>query len=521
MTSTLGGNSALLSNKPLSNHPLPSQTWQIMSSSSSTLLSLSADVLSLLTAYLAGWDILCLWRCGSPTLNYRLGDLGGVRRLSVTHPWSLVPVVNCPAFIAYFKKLDQLELNITLSYSTVDQANTLLSGCSKSLRTLLLPFTLFRDQQGLVLQDHFPLLESLTIPRAKEENNNMKPHRVNLPTNLRLLTLETRVLNLSTPLPSILQGDLQHLHISSMADWDDLYMPQLASMPLQTLRLPRLNFSIEQLKTLPRTLTSLEFELYGGDTINAVASALPRGIAVLRLTREDIFPCAVDEPKPLGLDSLTALELGDGRFEVHAASLPGGLKSLRLKDVAGNLSDLLPLPPNLQELSLRDIWSDIPANFVANLPRGLEKLELSLRILDHNYSVTLLPKDLPFLPPHLTHLVAWSTDLKPGDLAQLPRSLTHLEIRINHGTQPIGLVGVPPLLRSIILGEQLSADGIPLLPRGIEACTFFVSSNQSFELHACLPLFPPNITQLSLTPSKTLANAYRLLRLPRIAAEYI
>lgn len=485
-----------------------------MAETCGALLSLPVDVLSLVTPYLSGWNILSLWKCGSSTLNRRLGDLGGVRQLSVGDPWCFAKAAKCPSFISHFKKLDQLEISMEFKPLPLEEMQTMLGSWSKSLRQLSLYSVCLSNWSVLEARKNFPQLEVLSIKDSIDAEIDASLGE--LPSTLGSFTFLSLRKPASFSWSSILDLSLKHLHLSTLPGWYDSMLSQLVAMPLETLRLPMRTLTTDQLRTLPRTIKSLEFRLDTYETIDQAAAVLPREIAHLRVDRAVVFPSAADELKPLGLDSLLTLKLGDGRIGINYDALPSSLTSLKTDFNNGEESQLLQLPKGLKKLVLYDILHDIPPQFVASLPRGLEVLRISLMILNIDSRISMSSKDLPDLPPNIKELDLWCTDFGPGSTALMPRSLTKLSAKMNLGKEEPDLLGLPPQLKHLAHSAYLRDPS--LLPRTLEYCSLW--GDQLPPIEECLPLFPPNLIELKMANPKGIQQAFYQYRQKRLEAAY-
>jgi hypothetical protein len=272
---------------------------------------------------------------------------------------------------------------------------------------------------------------------------------------------------------------LSHIGSSEMTDISALGA-------LSSTRLTRMNFfelpvADEDLKLLPRSLTSLAIDEDSRITGTGFKD-LPRSVTDLELRQDGKVTGIGLKDLPQSLNklvltfndtitdqglmelprSLTVLDLTfDSKItDAGLRNLPRSLTDFQLgyddKITGSGFKDL---PGSLTHLDLSNNGS-ITDTWLMDLPRSLTRLSLSR-------GANISDAGLKDLPRSLTDLdLSIEPRITDAGLKDLPRSLTHLDLTYDSSITDAGLKDLPRSLTTLVLDhdDRITADGIKTLP---------------------------------------------------------
>jgi hypothetical protein len=407
---------------------------------------LSADAFREITVFLSTQEILNLWLCGSTLLNWKLGEGGGIRTLSVGHD-NTVPL----AWLPLVHRIAQLrEINITDSFgNAINPFNSKqLAELPPCIRSISLSFDndleAFTDALRLAPK-RFENLERLELSCSSAKGRTQRTE----------WTLPPRLTNLMLWLPW-----MQHGQESTEMRIDLKCLPET----LTVLKIRTKTFDMLQGTKLPFSLTHLEAQLHSSD------------IDWCKLLPENLLFCSVEiihnlfgtelayDQIPRSVQTLS-LNFKYESCEPYIDALPPKLLHFTAWRTPPLSADaLLRLPRTIQTLS-GVFDSEIGPSIVAALPTSLTRL-----------SCEIFPSSLPSLPKGLTDLTI-AADLKqflrtlPDSSLPtlLPPGLTFL--RIPELDDMSARICPKRLKRLRITRGELSEENVKLLPEALQSLT--------------------------------------------------
>lgn len=328
-----------------------------------------------IASFLRGMDIIRLWMCGNKRLNYVMGDLGGVRRLSLQFPWTS-DLYTWPVIISAFKKLEMVGIHLGRTASISQDALEAFKTWPKTITELCLSF---RKAEGCwskcqSISDYFPRLEILKLYGWSSFNGDSLQK---LPVTLKSLDLAYNVGLSANALQNYLPINLEHLCLDNLQRLDEetaLKLPRT----LKTLSMHRATgINPRVISSLPHSLTDIRIRL-SESPVSAIMAALPSGLKH--------FSCAFNWQ-----------EVCDFRLVAWPPSLEtlvadGGIHFIKLSTLPTSLT-FLEINVNQIELNIK--------NEMAALPRTLKSLVLpGPRTTQQCFSNEIVT----VLPPALTEL---------------------------------------------------------------------------------------------------------------------